>query len=283
MISIIIPLYNKEETIKGTLESILSQTYKDLEIVVVNDGSTDNSINIVKSIEDSRIKLISQTNMGVSAARNRGVLESCGEWLLFLDADDSLLENALYSLHNAYKKNEIAQIISGNYINITKKHKPQNACKNLNEGIIDDPFFLLWDKCWNIRLGSFMAKRKSCIDTGGFNENICIGEDFLFIIKLLKDNVLVHTNESIMNYNQINSSLSRKKIPYSNHVEKYFVFPPDNQYLCACEYDMLFKHIFRGFIRMEPKFSFKLLIQYWKKLHVMIMVEFMRLGIIKRI
>lgn len=283
MISIIIPLYNKETTIRRTLESILSQTYTDLETVVVNDGSTDDSINIVKSIEDSRIKLISQTNMGVSAARNRGILESLGEWLLFLDADDDLLENALYSLHNACEKNEKAQIISGNYINITKKHKPQNACKNLNEGIIDDPFFLLWGKCWNIRLGSFMAKRKSCIDTGGFNEKICIGEDFLFIVKLLKDNVLVHINESIMNYNQINCDLSRKKIPYNNHVEKYFVFPPDNPYLCACEYDMLFKHIFRGFIQMEPNFSFKLLIQYWKKLHVMIMVEFMRLGLKKRI
>jgi glycosyltransferase involved in cell wall biosynthesis len=88
MISVIIPLYNKEKQILGTLDSVFQQTYSDYEIVVVDDGSTDHSADIVASLEDKRIHLINQKNAGVSAARNRGIAEARGEFVAFLDADD---------------------------------------------------------------------------------------------------------------------------------------------------------------------------------------------------
>lgn len=96
MFSIIIPLYNKEQTIVRTLYSVLSQTYHDFEVIIVNDGSNDNSLdNINKNILDSRIKIINQENQGVSAARNRGVEESKHDYIAFLDADDEWLPGYL--------------------------------------------------------------------------------------------------------------------------------------------------------------------------------------------
>lgn len=96
MISIIIPLYNKATSIKRTIHSVLSQSYTDFELIIINDGSTDNSAEIVnKQFYDKRIRYIYQDNAGVSSARNRGIKEAIGEWILFLDADDILYPNAL--------------------------------------------------------------------------------------------------------------------------------------------------------------------------------------------
>ena len=95
MISVIIPLYNKEPIIERSLQSVLSQDYDDFEVVVVNDGSTDRSADIVRSINDPRIRLIEQENGGPSKARNTGTKSARGEWILFLDADDELLPGAL--------------------------------------------------------------------------------------------------------------------------------------------------------------------------------------------
>lgn len=90
MISIIIPLYNKAESIKTTLESVLSQSYTDFEVLIIDDGSTDDSKNIVSEIHDDRIRYIYKDNGGVSSARNYGAMNAKSEWLFFLDADDLL-------------------------------------------------------------------------------------------------------------------------------------------------------------------------------------------------
>jgi glycosyltransferase involved in cell wall biosynthesis len=87
-ISIVIPLFNKEAYIQKTLKSALGQTFQNFEVIVVNDGSTDNSLRIVSSIVDSRIKIINQDNAGVSATRNRGVECASSDYIAFLDADD---------------------------------------------------------------------------------------------------------------------------------------------------------------------------------------------------
>lgn len=88
VISIVIPLYNKEKAIVQTIQSVLNQSYSDFEIVIVDDGSTDNSASVVESFNDTRIKLIRKENGGVCSARNRGIIEAKGELVALLDADD---------------------------------------------------------------------------------------------------------------------------------------------------------------------------------------------------
>ena len=97
MISVIVPVYNVEEYLEECLESIQYQTYTDIEVILVNDGSTDSSKEICERFcqADSRFRLINQENKGQSAARNRGVKESIGEYLMFVDSDDVINKNVL--------------------------------------------------------------------------------------------------------------------------------------------------------------------------------------------
>lgn len=101
MISVIIPVYNAEKYIKKCVESVMKQTYYDIEIILVNDGSTDGSENICKEMlqKDKRIRIFHQENLGVSVARNRGIEESQGEYLIFADSDDYLKENMIEVLY----------------------------------------------------------------------------------------------------------------------------------------------------------------------------------------
>lgn len=98
--SVVIPVYNKAETISRSLNSVLSQTYKNYELIVINDGSTDN-INAVLEEYGKKIRIINQENHGVSAARNRGIEEATGQYICFLDADDEWLPNHLEELYKA--------------------------------------------------------------------------------------------------------------------------------------------------------------------------------------
>lgn len=95
MISVVIPLYNKEASIAQSLKSVLSQEYDDYEVVIVDDGSTDGSVGVVEAMNDPHIRLIKQENGGPSKARNTGVKNAKGEWIYFIDADDELLPGAL--------------------------------------------------------------------------------------------------------------------------------------------------------------------------------------------
>ncbi len=96
MISIIIPVYNAGKRLETTIKSAINQTYQDIEIVCVDDGSVDNSLDILQNFAktDCRIKVIHQNNMGVSAARNRALIEATGEYIMFLDSDDWLERDA---------------------------------------------------------------------------------------------------------------------------------------------------------------------------------------------
>ena len=97
MISVIVPVYNVEEYLEECLESIRQQTYTDIEVILVNDGSTDSSKEICERFcqADSRFRLINQENQGQSVARNRGVKESVGQFIMFVDSDDVINTNVL--------------------------------------------------------------------------------------------------------------------------------------------------------------------------------------------
>ena len=105
MVSVIIPVYNVEEYLKEALESVVNQSLKDIEIIIINDGSTDKSLRIIKgyATKDKRIKIINQKNQGQSIARNSGIENAKGKYIYFMDSDDYI---ALETLEVCYKKCE---------------------------------------------------------------------------------------------------------------------------------------------------------------------------------
>lgn len=114
MISVIVPVYNAEKFICETIDSVLAQTYTDFELLLVDDCSTDNSVGLMKSYNDPRVKVICQpSNMGAWAARNRGLLEAKGRYIAFLDADDIWTEDKLSLEFDFMKENEAGFVFAG--------------------------------------------------------------------------------------------------------------------------------------------------------------------------
>ena len=112
-VSIVIPVYNAENFIKDCLDSILSQTYKDFEVILINDGSTDSSEKIIEEYikKDDRICLINQENQGAPKARNLGIKKSKGKYIMFFDADDILKQNSLEILVSSISSNNASLVI----------------------------------------------------------------------------------------------------------------------------------------------------------------------------
>ena len=122
MISVVIPLYNKETRIAATLSSVIEQE-GNFEIIVVDDGSTDKSIRVVESINDKRIRLVSQLNGGPSKARNTGAKVAMGEWILFLDADDELLPGALQTFSKYVSKYPKEKCFAANFYSVNNNRR----------------------------------------------------------------------------------------------------------------------------------------------------------------
>jgi glycosyltransferase involved in cell wall biosynthesis len=110
LISVIIPVYNGEKTIQETIASVLSQTFRDLELIVINDGSQDSTLDVIDRIQDSRLKVFSYPNAGQAASRNRGIARACGEYLSFIDADDLWTPDKLEAQLQALQDNPQAAV-----------------------------------------------------------------------------------------------------------------------------------------------------------------------------
>jgi glycosyltransferase involved in cell wall biosynthesis len=125
LVSVIIAVYNGQEYLSSTIESVLHQTYEHFELIIVDDGSTDNSLTILTEYksQDSRIKLITQSNQGVSAARNTAIQESKGEWIFLMDQDDIAMSNRLERQLKFIKENPDVTVASYQAYLITDNHR----------------------------------------------------------------------------------------------------------------------------------------------------------------
>ena len=125
--SVVIPLYNKEQIIGKTIQSVLNQLYQNFEIVVVDDGCTDKSVSLVEKIKDERIKIIRKKNGGVSSARNLGIQNTQYNWIVFLDADDYWDENHLLNLQNVLLNQKTEGFVATGFYISNKKLEVANA------------------------------------------------------------------------------------------------------------------------------------------------------------
>ncbi len=206
--SIIIPLYNKEHSVEKTLRSVLDQTFEDFEIIVVDDGSTDGSATRVEQIRDSRLRLIRQYNTGVSGARNHGIALAEKEWLIFLDADDTMHQGALWGFANAISSHPDAQMIIGNFL-INSDGQSQPFSSSFPDGIVKNPY-----KSWFFRkvlpcTGAFTC-RTSLLKDFRFNTDLSRYEDAELLFRFFRENPLIYSiNIAAMTYQRDFSNASR--------------------------------------------------------------------------
>ena len=186
LFSVIIPLYNKEKCIARTINSVLSQSYTNFEIVIVDDGSTDNSAAIVKTITDSRIRLFQKENGGVSSARNYGIEKALGKWIFFIDADDILLPSSLEKLYKVFISSESKMdIIAGNYARVTQ-NTTDIYCSRTYSGLVreKDKYKYFFLNKFAMCPGSTLIN-KNLLRNIRYNERFCRYEDLDFMLRLM--------------------------------------------------------------------------------------------------
>ncbi|MEO8773837.1 MAG: glycosyltransferase family A protein [Gelidibacter sp.] len=177
--SIVIPLYNKENQVKSTIESVLAQTFQDFEIIVINDGSTDESENVVERIKEDRIRLFNIKNQGVSHARNYGITKANSELIVFLDADDLWETNHLENLKALYESFPNCGLYATAYVKKSNNTTIPSVYPKITTtkkwmGIVEDYFES--SSVNSIAWTSAVMIPKSIVEIiGNFNENITLG------------------------------------------------------------------------------------------------------------
>lgn len=204
--SVLIPLYNKENFVQRTLKSLLEQKFKDFEIIIVNDGSTDKSLEIVKSLKTEKINLLNQQNQGVAAARNNGVEVSKGKWIAFLDADDIWKPEHLQELKNCIDELPKAELVSNAYkIKLERSFiKTPVYSKNLSEGINYIDNYLEYSFIDPLFWTSSIAVKKEIFEAlEGFDEDLKTGEDLDFMIRFSQKYKIGYNPTHTITYNRI--------------------------------------------------------------------------------
>ncbi|MCK4325602.1 glycosyltransferase family 2 protein [bacterium] len=201
-VSVIVPTYNREHLIGSAIQSVLNQTYQDFEIIIVDDGSTDNTEEVVKSFNDERIQYIRhRENWGAPAARNTGIRVARGEYIAFQDSDDEWLPEKLEKQIKIFKNvsPEVGVVYTDLWImGKDGKKKYFHSPKIMPEdGIVYKK--ILNYKVGSISDGSAMIRR-NCLDkVGVFDERMPRLQDLEFFIRLSKHYLFYHINESLVN------------------------------------------------------------------------------------
>lgn len=184
MISVVIPLYNKKERIADTLRCVLAQSYRDFEVVVVDDGSTDDGASVVAGFSDPRIRLVTQVNSGVSSARNRGISEASGEFVALLDADDRWSSEHLATLFGLAQNYPMCDVFATGYQyqnehGETKKSWINKLCFSGEQGELSNYFEVATCSDPPVNSTVVMARKSAFMAVGGFPEQATSGEDLL--------------------------------------------------------------------------------------------------------
>lgn len=208
LISIIIPIYNKSAYIDRCFTSIINQTLNDFEVIVVDDGSTDNSLEKCKKYEstDSRFRLFHQSNAGVSAARQTGLDYCRGKYIIHVDPDDTVEPQYLESLYKGASNSDADMVICDfYYFDGSKKHVyKQNPGTNSINGIKQKLFLGLHASCWNKLIKSEVIKGNVSFPAG---INMC--EDLIFIYRTLpRCKKIEYVNVPLYNYYYVPESIS---------------------------------------------------------------------------
>lgn len=248
MYSIIIPVYNKSQYIEKCLNSVINQTFRDFEIIIINDGSKDESLEILKKISDGKceietnyhqfyldntlVKLVNQENLGVSMARNNGFKLANFEYCAFLDADDWWDVHFLEEMSTLIKEFPEAGLYGCNYFYV-KNGRPREKDKGLplefHSGYID--YFKIYGGNFTAPVNcSFMVMpKRTFLSAGGFNPDLKYGEDFDLWVRIALHSKVAYLNKPLSYSNQDADGASRA-------VGNSHLFHPENHYIFNLDY-----------------------------------------------
>ncbi len=214
--SIIIPVYNTEKYLNKCIDSVLNQTYSNIEIIIINDGSTDKSLELCNQYKDQRIKLFTHENRGVSYTRNIGIDNATGEYIIFVDSDDYIENNAIELINEKIQNSDLDLIqfafstfeaeempIAKNVF--TEKVISDSINEKINYMIEREVINSIWNKCYNTNILNKNSIR--------FAEDIKIGEDLIFNLEYFS---------YISNFDILNVNLYNYRLNVANSLTKKY-------------------------------------------------------------
>ena len=212
--SVVIPLYNKEHYIEATIRSVLNQTCQDFEVLVVDDGSKDDSLALARKFESDRVRIIPQENQGVSVARNTGIRNARGEFICFLDADDEWRPDYLATIDELTVKYPESSIFVTAYtvnmgngkINYSTRLEPETGCLPSYWLTLAKGYDFVWTSATTMR-------RDTLMDAGLFKPGEKIGQDLDMWARVARINPRVaYSNHICVNYNRAAEANARTRV-----------------------------------------------------------------------
>ncbi len=229
-VSVIIPLYEKVASVARALDSVLAQTYRDFEVIVVDDGSTDEGAAVVRSYNDPRVRLFSQPNSGVSVARNRGVKEAACDWVAFLDADDSWATDFLETVLALRARFPQASVCGTAYqlsslSGCVAQSKYHGRLPTTHDGGLID-YFVGSTAPSPLHSSAVLIRKQALIEAGGFPVGIVFGEDHDTWLRLaLRFPIAWSPCPKVMVYedaaNRTSGFFYLGNFPFSNSLKEY--------------------------------------------------------------
>lgn len=268
LISIIIPVYNRAITIEATIDSVLQQTFSDFELIIINDGSTDSTLEILSRYSDPRIKVFSFSHAGAAVSRNRGLEQATGEYIAFLDSDDLWSPSKLAAQLKALQTHPEAAVAyswtdyidqwgnwrkAGRHITVNGEAYTQMLLTNFLES------------------GSNPLIRRDAVEVvGGFDESLTGGQDWDFYLRLAANFLLVNVPAVQVFYrlhgNSISANITRQEQQVLQVLNKAFSQAPESlQPLKRKSFALVYKYLACRIFEQQPSRS-----NGWKALRLII-------------
>ncbi|MFB2922227.1 glycosyltransferase [Aerosakkonema funiforme] len=256
LVSVIIPVFNGEKTIKNTIESVINQTFRDWELIVINDGSQDATLDIVTTIKDTRLKVFSYPNAGAPASRNRGFSHSEGEFIAFLDADDRWTPDKLQAQLKALQENSEAAVAYSwsDFVDESGEFLRQGSYSTVSGNVYEK--LLLTDFLDN---GSNpLIRRQAFMEVEGFDESLPAGQDWDLYLRLAaRYNFVVVPLPQILyrvSANSISSNVMRLESGCLKAIERAFSEAPESlHHLKPYSLANLYKYLTYNILASPPE------------------------------
>jgi teichuronic acid biosynthesis glycosyltransferase TuaG len=250
LVSIIMPVYNAQRFISEAINSVLQQSHANWELLIINDGSSDGSLEIIKTFDDGRIRLFDQMNKGVSAARNVGLSNMIGNYFCFLDADDRMPLNSLQSRLAVFGLDQATQFVDG----VVGKFDSSLSDKIgvWKPSFQGNPFSDLLNLTGNSFFGpTWMIRRKADVQYA-FDEGLTHGEDLLFFMNISRsaDALYECTDEEILHYRIHSNSAMRSGL---ENLERGYIYIYRN----ICNWPEITPTMANGFRKKISSIMFK--------------------------